>query len=179
MIKSLEGNVNFQLSRIKFISHLPSTHFRVHYVSYLHEHFDMLVFPQEAIAEWHPLYHQVQHFLFPLQSLLPLLLPSVSLGAIGGNWLRLQRRWSVRYLCGYHTTYSMTHEPAYVMLESINQLLFVACVQKRVILWRICVPMFPVFKDIVPAELHISHWSTWILGRSAESHPEVCLQREI
>lgn len=36
----------------------------------------------------------------------------------------------------------------------------------------------PVFKDIVPAELDINHWWTWTLGRSAESHPEVYLQRE-
>lgn len=35
-----------------------------------------------------------------------------------------------------------------------------------------------VFKDIVPTELDINHWLTCTLGGSAESHPEVYLQRE-
>lgn len=87
-IKSLEGNVNFHFSHTKFTSHPVSTLFRLHSVSYLHEELDMLVFSQEVFAEQHPLRHQVQEFLLPLQSLLPILFPSVSLGAIGGTRLR-------------------------------------------------------------------------------------------
>lgn len=56
----------------------------------------MFIFSQEVFAESHPLWHQVQDFLFPLQSLLPILFPSVSLGAIGGIRLRFQHRRSVR-----------------------------------------------------------------------------------
>lgn len=87
-IKSLEGNVNFHFSHTKFTSHPVSTLFRLHSVSYLHEELDMLVFSQEVFAERHPLRHQVQEFLLPLQSLFPILFPSVSLGAIGGTRLR-------------------------------------------------------------------------------------------
>lgn len=98
-IQRLEGNVNFNFSHISS-AHTPvSALFTEDYVSYLHEHFDVLVLPQEVFAESHPLWHQVQHFSFPLQSLLPVLLPSVSLGAIGGIRLRLQHRWRARSIC--------------------------------------------------------------------------------
>lgn len=98
-IQGLEGNINFHFSHIKFTSHPVPTLFMEHYISYLHEQFDMLVFPQELFAESHPLRHQVQDFSFPLQNLLPVLFPSVSLGAIGGVWLRLQHRWRARSIC--------------------------------------------------------------------------------
>lgn len=97
MIQSLEGNYNVYSSHIKFTSQTMSTLFQVHRIPYLHKQFDVLVLPQEIFAKGHPLRHQVQDLPFPLQSLFPVLLPSVSLGAIGGFQLRLQHRWRVRY----------------------------------------------------------------------------------
>lgn len=98
-IQSLEGNVSFHSTQIKHTSHPVYTLSLVHYISYLQEKFDVLVLPQEVFAEGHPLCHQVQDFSFPLQSLLPVLFPSVSLGAIGGIQLRLQHRWRTRFIC--------------------------------------------------------------------------------
>lgn len=101
--QSLEGNVSFYFPHIKFTAHpFPCAS----YTSYLNEEFDVLIFSQEVFAEKHPLWHKVQHFLFPLQSLLPVLFTSVSLGAIGGIQLRLQHRMggtvsrdTVEYIC--------------------------------------------------------------------------------
>lgn len=95
--QTLEGNVHFSFcpchTHFKFPSHPASTLFPLR-VSYLHEQFDMFVFSQEVFAESHPLWYHVQNFSFPLQSLLPVLFPCVSLCAIGGIGLRLQHRWS-------------------------------------------------------------------------------------
>lgn len=54
-IQSLEGHINFHFSHIKFSSNPVSTSTTAHRISYLHEQFDMLVFPQEIFAESHPL----------------------------------------------------------------------------------------------------------------------------
>lgn len=85
-------------------------------LSYLHEHFDVLVLPQELFAERHPLRHQVQDLSLPLQSLLPVLLPSVALGAIGGVQSRLQHRWRERSICRYQKQYDMKRAYVYMLV---------------------------------------------------------------
>lgn len=57
---------------------------------YLHEHFDVLVLPQEISAQRHPLRHQVQDFALPLRRLPPVLFGSALLGAVGGGGNRLR-----------------------------------------------------------------------------------------
>lgn len=54
-IQSLEGNVRFHFSHLKLGSHPVSASSLEHYISYLHEEFDMFVLPQEIFAESHPL----------------------------------------------------------------------------------------------------------------------------
>lgn len=116
-VQSLEGNVNFHSCHTEFSS-LSGFH-PFHYISYLREKFDMLVFSQEIFAETHPLRHQVQNFSLPLQSLLPVLFSSISLGAIGGIWLRLQPRWRARSIYWHQVHFikwSMNKTSACVML---------------------------------------------------------------
>lgn len=123
-------------------------------IPYLHEEFDMFVFSQEVLAETHPLWYQVQELLFPLQSLLPVLFPSVTLGAIGGGLVK------VRF--------------------ASNQMQFMSLsrVSKSVGL-MIGLRDTPAFKDIIPAELDINHWWTWTLGRSAKSRRGAYLQTDM
>lgn len=54
-IQSLERKVVCHFSHIKFNSNPVSTFSIEHFISYLHEQFDMLIFPQEIFAESHPL----------------------------------------------------------------------------------------------------------------------------
>lgn len=100
-IQSLEGNVSFHLFHCK---NSPPTQFPPFFfpfaqycTSYLHEDFDVLVFSQEVFAEGRPLRHQVQELLFPLQRLLLILFPPVSLGAIGGVRLRFQHKKKITF----------------------------------------------------------------------------------
>lgn len=159
---------------------------------YLHEHFDVLVLPQEISAQRHPLWHQVQDFAFPLRRLPPVLFGSAALGAVGGEGGRLRLFPFFPHLAGGDVRFADIR-------QSESKSMFVCvCVRRRrpqsscvsvyaIEVWalsrrrllRMSVRsnnVSSVWKDIVPAELDINRWWTWTLGRSAGSHPGVCLQ---